>query len=66
MAKVKISNLSLQVINILIKEGATNKNIQLLSKAETIVNKEQITDQVKRLKDLGVLSILPYVETIEV
>jgi hypothetical protein len=66
MAKVKVSNLSLQVVNVLIKEGLTNKNVQLLSKGEAIVNKEQITDQIKRLKDLGILSILPYTETIEV
>jgi hypothetical protein len=66
MAKVKVTNLSLQVINVLIKEGAVNKNVQLLSKGEAIVNKEQITDQIKRLKDLGILSILPYTETIEV
>jgi hypothetical protein len=66
MAKVKVSNLSLQVVNVLIKEGSTNKNVQLLSKGEAIVNKEQITDQIKRLKDLGILSILPYTETIEV
>jgi len=64
MSKVKILNASLQVINVLIKEGSTNKNIQLLSKGEAIVNKEQLTDQVKRLRDLGMLTISPYTETI--
>ena len=66
MSKVKVSNLSLQVVNVLIKEGSANKNVQLLSKSETIINKEQITDQIKRLKDLGILSILPYTETITI
>lgn len=64
MAKVKITNESLQVLNILIKEGSTNKNIQLLSKESVIVDKSILTDQVKRLSDLGHLTITPYTEVV--
>jgi len=66
MAKVKIVNNSLQVINLLVKEGVTNKNVQLLPKASFIVDKDLLTDQVKRLRDLNVISVLPYTEMIEI
>jgi len=66
MSKVKIVNQSLQVINLLVKDGTKNKNIQLLSKGNVIIEKTDTTDQAKRLKDLGVLSILPYIETMTI
>lgn len=66
MAKVKILNNSLQVLNLLIKEGSGNKNIQLLSKESVIVDKSVLTDQVKRLADLGHLSLIPYTESVTI
>jgi hypothetical protein len=64
MAKVKIINNSLQVLNILLKEGKDNKNIQLVSKEEIVVDKQTLTDQIKRLNDLGHLRIVPYTESV--
>ena len=64
MAKVKIINDSLQVLNILVKEGKDNKNIQLVSKEEVVIDKQALTDQIKRLNDLGHLRIVPYTESV--
>ena len=65
-AKVKIINNGLQVLNLLVKEGTTNKNVQLLPKASFIVDKDLLTDQAKRLRDLSVISVLPYTEMLEI
>ena len=64
MGKVKIVNNSLQIINLLIKESGSNKTVQLLSKENIIVDSTSLTDQCNRLRDLSVISILPYTEVI--
>ena len=64
MGKVKIINNSLQLINLLVKESNTNKTIQLLSKQNVIIDTSSITDQVNRLRDLSIISVLPYTETL--
>ena len=64
MGKVKIINNSLQLLNLLIKESNTNKTVQLLSKQDIVVDTTAITDQINRLRDLNIISVLPYTETI--
>ena len=64
MGKVKILNNSLQLLNLLIKENNTNKTVQLLSKQDIIIDTRAITDQINRLRDLNILSVLPYTETV--
>jgi len=64
MGKVKIVNLRLQLINLLIKENNTNKTVQLLSKQDIIIDTSAITDQINRLRDLNMISVLPYTEVV--
>ena len=64
MGKVKIVNNSLQILNLLVKENNTNKTIQLLSKQDIIIDTLLITDQIKRLRDLSIISVLPYTEVV--
>ena len=64
MGKVKIVNNSLQLLNLLVKESGSNKTIQLLSKQDVIIDTTTITDQINRLRDLSIISVLPYTETI--
>lgn len=64
MGKVKIVNKSLQLLNLLVKESKGNKTIQLLSKQDVIIDAQQITEQINRLRDLNIISVLPYTETI--
>jgi hypothetical protein len=66
MSKVKVMNQSLQVINILVKETKDNSSVQLLPKQEIIIDKSQLTEQIKRLSDLSMVSITPFVETITI
>jgi hypothetical protein len=66
MSKVKVMNQSLQVINILVKETKDNSSVQLLPKQEIIIDKSQLTEQIKRLSDLSIVSITPFVETITI
>ena len=68
MAKIQVINQSLQVQNILIMESdtSTNKNVQLLPKDFIIIDQNQLTQQVRRLRDLNIVSIVPYTEIIEV
>jgi len=63
-SKVKIVNNSLQLINLLVKENNTNKTVQLLSKQDIIINTTSMTDQINRLRDLSIISVLPYTETL--
>ena len=54
--RYKITNRSLQVINILLDNGT--KNHQLLSKENVVVQKNQISTQINNLKNRGILDIL--------
>jgi len=63
-SKVKIVNNSLQLLNLLVKENNTNKTVQLLSKQNIIIDSSSITEQINRLRDLSVISVLPYTETL--
>jgi DNA-binding MarR family transcriptional regulator len=67
MAKVRLTNKTMQVLNILCKDARTgNKTVQVLPKASVEIDRQDITAHVKRLETNGMVSLASVENTIMV
>lgn len=57
MAKVKLTNKTLQVLNVLCKARKGNKTVQLMPKASVTVDRTALTPHAKVFETKGMISI---------
>ena len=58
MAKVKLTNKTLQVLNVLCKARKGNKTVQIMPKASVIVDRSELTPHAKVFESKKMLSIV--------
>jgi len=57
MAKVKLTNKTLQVLNVLCKARKGNKTVQIMPKDSVTVDRSELTSHAKVFESKGMLSI---------